>query len=56
MSKNAGIKLTCEVNRLFSRELSIYCVDYILYILAVNTKTREHGSQSSRKLKMAPVR
>ena len=22
----------------------------------VNTKTREHGSQSSRKLKMAPVR
>ena len=24
--------------------------------IAVNTKTREHGSQSSRKLKMAPVR
>ena len=23
---------------------------------AVNTKTREHGIQSSRKLKMAPVR
>ena len=23
--------------------------------MAVNTKTREHGSQSSRKLKMAPV-
>ena len=27
---------------------------HIMY--AVNTKTREHGSQSSRKLKMAPVR
>ena len=24
--------------------------------IAVNTKTREHESQSSRKLKMAPVR
>ena len=24
--------------------------------ITVNTKTREHGSQSSRKLKMAPVR
>ena len=26
------------------------------YYTSVNTKTREHGSQSSRKLKMAPVR
>ena len=26
------------------------------YTYAVNTKTREQGSQSSRKLKMAPVR
>ena len=25
------------------------------HFIAVNTKTREHGSQSSRKLKMAPV-
>ena len=24
--------------------------------MPVNTKTREHGGQSSRKLKMAPVR
>ena len=28
----------------------------VLYKVSVNTKTREHGSQSSRKLKMAPVR
>ena len=27
-----------------------------VHCTAVNTKTREHGSQSSRKLKMAPVR
>ena len=31
-------------------------LDLKYIILTVNTKTREHGSQSSRKLKMAPVR
>ena len=36
--------------------LNIKSFGEIIQCIAVNTKTREHGSQSSRKLKMAPVR
>ena len=50
---------------IYRKEVKIIALTYFLATLpilateiaiTVNTKTREHGSQSSRKLKMAPVR
>ena len=52
-----------EHNYCWVKECPLYCYlwihicfNSISYTYTVNTKTREHGSQSSRKLKMAPVR